>query len=100
MQIVSQFVRFNPDEGGTDFVHGKVKIVEPDVFECREQFLCFRIPEFPERKASAGIVFPQAGLGLVNTHRHSLRHGRTPVFRRQILFINSMAGFMDHSENR
>ena len=51
-------------------------------------------PGFPKRAGSANTVFPQAGLGFVNSEGGSLAERSAKLRFGETLVIESMAGFM------
>ena len=87
------------NDGATRFTPALICAGE-NSFEFGKMFARDRMPVFPERRAAADMVFPEARLRFVNPERNGAAQRRAVVFREQPLFIQAVAGLVHHAVER
>lgn len=98
MQVISQLVSFNPDQGRLHNVSAAVELLHRHIKLAREPLLQLSEIPLPEWTAAADDIFPKAGLGFMNTHGSSVTQGGADQLLPDILLIQRVSALMDRSE--
>lgn len=94
VEIVRHFIGFHADEGAFHGVRGAPALFGVTAGQVGEGLDEVGPPGFPERAGSANAVFPEAGLGFVNSEGGSLAERSAKLRFGETLVIEAMAGFM------
>src|SRR5262249_54395024 len=91
--------RLYPNERGTDFIDGEVKIIKGDFAQSPGKALFGQGQEvLPERAAAADLVFPEPGLRLVDSQRTGRAERRPEPVSIQALVVNAVSGLVEGAE--
>ena len=99
MQIVGHLIRFDANQGGANCVDREMEVFELRTGKCLGE--CspgLREEEFSELPAASDLIFPETGLGFVNTQRDRFSELGSEVLTGQSLFIKSVTCFVDRAE--
>src|SRR5690625_2058699 len=101
MQIVSNFVRIDPNRIQPHRIDRKIKLVRRNSRKLRPKGLTEkRFEMLPKRTTPPDLILPKATLRFVNGHPDSFAQRIAPVLQRQSLLVKPVSGFMDRAENR
>ena len=96
MKMIGDFVSLSPDQRRGDLVDGLIELFHGDPCKALgEKDLQAGVDGFPPDQASADVVFPETGMGFVDTERGEFSKGKTIGFGRQTLFVKGMTGLVD-----
>jgi hypothetical protein len=94
VEIVGDFIGFDPDEGAFYGIGGAPALLVVPAGQVGKSLNEVGPPGFPERAGSANAVFPKAGLGFVDAERCGLAKRGAKLRFGETLVVKSVASFV------